>query len=154
MGRQQRARFWRLVATLAITGTHCLPAMADDTAHPQSTTGAAVPATLPASLPVRRDAVIAYEPVSWTSSLVLLALASVGGTWLLWQRAARAKSAARGVGRADGLAVLRLYSQALTPQASVHAVRWNGEELLLGCTAQQVTLLSRRPLALQPRDQA
>lgn len=41
-------------------------------------------------------------------------------------------------------AILRLSSQALTPQASVHAVQWNGEEFLLGCTGQQVTLLARR----------
>jgi flagellar biogenesis protein FliO len=47
-------------------------------------------------------------------------------------------------GRADQRAIVRLSSQALTPQASVHAVQWNGEEFLLGCTAQQVTLLSRR----------
>jgi flagellar biogenesis protein FliO len=40
--------------------------------------------------------------------------------------------------------ILRLCSQALTPQASVHAVQWNGEEFLLGCTGQQVTLLARR----------
>lgn len=40
--------------------------------------------------------------------------------------------------------VLRLSSQPLTPQASVHVVRWDGEELLLGCTAQQVSLLARR----------
>jgi flagellar biogenesis protein FliO len=45
----------------------------------------------------------------------------------------------------EGHAVQRLSSQALTPQASVHTVRWQGEDLLLGCTAQQVTLLARRP---------
>ena len=37
-------------------------------------------------------------------------------------------------------------SQALTPHASVHAVQWKGEEFLLACTPQQVTLVARRPL--------
>lgn len=39
---------------------------------------------------------------------------------------------------------MRLSSQALTPQASVHAVAWNGEEYLVGCTSQQVILLARK----------
>lgn len=38
----------------------------------------------------------------------------------------------------------RLASVALTPQASVHVVQWHGEEFLLACTAQQVTVLSQR----------
>jgi hypothetical protein len=32
----------------------------------------------------------------------------------------------------------------LTPQASVHIIRRGDEELIVGCTPQQVTLLSRR----------
>ncbi len=32
----------------------------------------------------------------------------------------------------------------LTPQASVHIIRRGSEELIVGCTPQQVTLLSRR----------
>jgi hypothetical protein len=32
----------------------------------------------------------------------------------------------------------------LTQQASLHVVEWHGEELLLGCTAQAVSLLGRR----------
>lgn len=38
----------------------------------------------------------------------------------------------------------RLASVALTPQASVHVVQWHGEEFLLACTPQQVTVLSQR----------
>jgi flagellar biogenesis protein FliO len=45
---------------------------------------------------------------------------------------------------------VRLASQALTPHASVHAVAWNGEEYLVGCTPQQVTLLARRRLDAAP----
>jgi hypothetical protein len=57
-------------------------------------------------------------------------------------RAVRLRRAARG-GQAP---VLRLSSQALTPQASVHAVQWRGDEYLLGCTAHRVTLLCRRAI--------
>lgn len=38
----------------------------------------------------------------------------------------------------------RRASQALTPHASVHVLRWNGEEILLGCTAQQIRVLARK----------
>ncbi len=41
----------------------------------------------------------------------------------------------------------RLGSVALTPQASVHVVKWHGEEYLLACTPQQVTVLSQRKAA-------
>jgi flagellar biogenesis protein FliO len=44
---------------------------------------------------------------------------------------------------ARGLPV-RAASIALTPHASVHVVHWQGEEFLLGCTAQQITVLSQR----------
>jgi hypothetical protein len=33
----------------------------------------------------------------------------------------------------------------LTQQCSLHVIEWNGEELLLGCTPQTVSLLTRRP---------
>lgn len=39
----------------------------------------------------------------------------------------------------------RVSSQTLTAQASVHVVTWHGEELLLGCTPQSVTVLARHP---------
>jgi flagellar biogenesis protein FliO len=44
--------------------------------------------------------------------------------------------------------LVRLSSHALTAQASLHAVRWRDEELLLGCTPNGVTVLARRPQPL------
>lgn len=41
----------------------------------------------------------------------------------------------------------RQASQSLAPAASIHAVRWHDEELLIGCTAQQMVVLARRPAA-------
>ena len=70
-------------------------------------------------------------------------LAAIAQRWLAQCRAAGSLRLRRR-SRNEG-ALVRLSSQALTPHASVHAVRWKGEELLIGCTAQHVTLLSRRP---------
>lgn len=108
----------------------------------------AASAVLPASLPLRRDAEPGSGAPGWEAFVALLALTGMGGAWLVWRRSPR--KAAGSSGSARGGPLTRLASQALTPQASVHAVRWNGEELLLGCTAQQVTLLSRR--AVQPSE--
>lgn len=101
--------------------------------------------SLASNLPLRRDAASATETGSWTTSGLLVALTGAAGAWAWWRRSARRRPAA--ASDAGKTAIQRLASQALTPQASVHAVRWNGEELLLGCTAQQVTLLSRKPVA-------
>lgn len=38
----------------------------------------------------------------------------------------------------------------LTPGASLHVVRWDNEELLLSCTAAEVSVLSRRQNTVPP----
>jgi hypothetical protein len=38
-------------------------------------------------------------------------------------------------------------SQVLGRGQALHAVRWGGEELLLGCTDRQITVLARRAVA-------
>jgi flagellar biogenesis protein FliO len=99
---------------------------------------------LPGTLPLRRDPEPAAAGEPWSAVLLLLALALAAGMYLLRRRGGA--SGAGAASRRAGSGVARLSSQALTPQASVHTVCWNGEEYLLGCTAQQVTLLARRPL--------
>lgn len=99
---------------------------------------------LPSNLPLRRDAAPGSEGASWAPSALLLALTGAAGAGMLWWRSTRARGALRANARSGPAPVLRLSSQALTPQASVHAVRWDGEEFLVGCTAHSVTLLSRR----------
>ena len=94
------------------------------------------------TLPTRAD----QSPVSapWPSALAWLGIAGAAGGLWWWLRAG-----ARSIGRrsmAGGQGVVRLSSQALTPHASVHAVRWNGEDYLLACTSQEVTLVARRPV--------
>jgi len=74
---------------------------------------------------------------------VLLGLAAAAGGYIAWRRGGLTRGRTTRAHRAEHT-LTRLSSHALTPHASVHAVQWNGEEYLLGCTAQQVTLLARR----------
>ena len=104
------------------------------------TAAAADAPALPRSLPVHREGA-PDSGLGWSSPRSLLALLGAGGAWVAWRRT-RSRTA-----RQVTPQIVRLSSQALTPQASVHAVQWNGEELLIACTAQQVSLLARRPVA-------
>lgn len=123
-----------------VMSVHCAAATSspDTAADPGS---GASQGKLPGSLPVRRQGDV-QGGFGWGpfAGLGLLAVGAAG--WWAWTR----QKGRRGPRTRPGetVAVVRLSSQALTPQASVHAVRWNGQEYLLGCTAQHVTLLSRR----------
>lgn len=102
----------------------------------------ASPGKLPISLPVRRDSGDSQGGMGWSPLVGLGSLAVGAGGWWVWARQAGRRRIRNLSGQAA--AIVRLSSQALTPHASVHTVRWNGEEYLLGCTSQEVTLLSRR----------
>ena len=108
--------------------------------------------SLPAALPLRREPANTGAAPSWLAASGALALLALGGTVLVgrrrqwaWLQAGRARAS-------PGRELVRISSQALTSQASLHTVRWNGEELLLACTPQQVTLLARRPAVAAPGD--
>ncbi len=108
--------------------------------------GAALGAWL-AGVPMRAGALGAMAPAisgGWEAAFAVLSLtAAAGGLWA-WRRRSgprRLHGARRGPA-----AVVRLASQALTPQASVHAVEWNGEAYLLACTPQQVVLLAHKTI--------
>jgi hypothetical protein len=108
--------------------------------------GIAAASGLPGQLPLRKDP----EPVdagTWLPALVLLALLVAAGGLAVWHRGGAALAAAmkRTLRSEHRPGPARVSSVALTPQASIHVVHWQGEELLLGCTAQQVTLLARKP---------
>jgi hypothetical protein len=98
-----------------------------------------------AALPMRRDAAVAPEWSLWLPLLVVLALSALALGYVVWQKgfAAVVGGLVRGKGAAR-TPLVRLSSQALTPQASVHVLHWQGDEFLLACTGQQVVLLARK----------
>jgi hypothetical protein len=98
-------------------------------------------------LPLRREATSdgsLAESLVW-AALLVAALAASG--FLIVQRKNR-------TGTNAGRSWLRPAAKpwlpkplgriSLTQQCSLHVVEWNGEELLLGCTPQAVSLLKRR----------
>lgn len=95
---------------------------------------------LPATLPLRREGASGREHSGWTGALLVLSMAGTGAAWAGWRRRARRRPS---VDTSVGQRIVRVSSQALTPHASLHAVQWNGEELLLACTAQEVTVVAR-----------
>lgn len=137
----------RALLAIAICGIVLAAPAGAQPARGEAGSGSATPA-LPDNLPLKRDAAASREPPGpWLPVALLLAVVAIGGVLVLrrhslagWTRSWKGTGATRGVG------ITRLNSQALTAQASVHAVRWDGEEILLGCTAHAVTVLARRPL--------
>lgn len=99
---------------------------------------------LPAELPLRR-ASEGFGAAGYGGWMILLALA-VGGLWLVrsgvgrrWMLPVRAHAGTQ-EGRPSVVAV-----RALGPHTSLQVVRWNGKDLLLGCSQQCVTVLDSRP---------
>jgi len=106
---------------------------------------ASAPSALPKTLPLKREeASVSAGSPALVAAGVLVVIAAAG--LLALRRGAPGALQRWKAGRADpGGSFVRLSSQSLTPHASVHVVRWSGEELLLACTAQQVTVLARKP---------
>ena len=128
---------------MLVAGTPC-QALSAAASSPHGDAFNAVAGSLPEALPVRRDEGSGNSAGGWRGWAGLGALALGAGGWA-WLQSRRRRNLRGAVARP--VAIVRLSSQALTPQASVHAVAWNGEEYLVGCTAQHVTLLSRRTAA-------
>jgi hypothetical protein len=135
----------RAAAVAALVLACACPALAQaagEVASPGTGTSASA---LPVTLPVRRDADPTWGGTTWWPGWVGLAFVVAVGGWFAWRRGTRVITGKASRPRMEGSHAERVSSHALTPQASVHVVRWHGEELLLGCTPQQVTLLCRRP---------
>jgi hypothetical protein len=104
-------------------------------AQSQPPAAAASQAQFP-QIPLRRDAPAdgaMAETIGW-AALLLIAAAGAGLVVLRRGALPRGAQGPKVIGRT-----------ALTQQASLHVVEWQGEELLLGCTTQSVVVLTRRP---------
>jgi hypothetical protein len=121
----------------------CLLLCAGAAANSQTVDGALRGATGTAApaFRMRTDASAGTEARSWSGVLALAGIGALGG-WGWWRRS-RSRLGLPAAARSSAAGLQRVHSQALTQHASVHAVRWNGEEFLLACTSQQVTLIAR-----------
>lgn len=143
-----------LLATGAAEGfAQSLPAGPSEApGRPQAT--ASMPAQQFPAIPLRRDEADSGSGARSAIFATLFLVAIAGAGLILVKRrmpGALAGNAGRWLGTAQTPAEPRMMGRtALTNQASVHAVEWGGEELLLGCSPQGVTVLARRPS--QPRD--
>lgn len=140
----------RATAVAALVLACACPALAQAAGEVASPGTGTSHSALPGTLPVRRDAEPTWGGTTWWPGWIGLAFVAAIGGWFAWRRGALAIAGKASRPRIEGSNAERVSSHALTPQASVHVVRWHGEELLLGCTPQQVTLLCRRPQAPQP----
>jgi hypothetical protein len=87
-------------------------------------------------LPLRRDeGSVSGGVMAWGVVAIAAALAA---SWYWRRRASHA-----GLRRPS---VVVLPGRALTTHASLHVVEWEEERLLIACTAQSVTVVSRRPI--------
>jgi hypothetical protein len=100
------------------------------------------------ALPLRREPA---EDAAWVPALWMLGAIAAGGAWIVVRRKGLPTWRAVRAGLQPPRATLvRLSSHALGGAASVHAVRWHDEELLIGCSAQHLVVLARRPAASSP----
>jgi hypothetical protein len=89
----------------------------------------------------KRDA----SPADSNTGTVLLALGlAIGGGALVALRAGALRPFRLRRPAAQRAAIERLSTQILAKGSALHAVRWHGEELLIGCSEGHITLLARR----------
>jgi flagellar biogenesis protein FliO len=146
----------RLTAALAVlaVAAFLVPAAAQPVQEPRVAASASALATLPGNLPLRRGEASGPQDTSWVSVLLLFGLLLAAAAVVVHRRSAKGLLQSWKTLWPAASCVERLSSQALTTHASIHAVRWNDEELLLGCTPQQVTVLARRPAACAGGDRS
>ncbi|HSV79493.1 MAG TPA: hypothetical protein VLK85_09850, partial [Ramlibacter sp.] len=100
---------------------------------------APVAPALPPNLPLRREGTQGETSSSWLLASGLLVVLAVGALALAGRRGGAARLLRGALRQPTGQrGIERLASQALTAQASVHAIRWQGEELLVACTPHEV----------------
>jgi len=115
------------------------------------------PVRIPESIPVRRDAGGDAERGAPVRALVIVA--ALGIVAVVVALRYRGPLAALGRGRSSPAwfgrwarstspgGVQLVQSVRLTPRATVHVLRWNGGELLVGCSDQGLAVLERRHAA-------
>lgn len=114
-------------------------------------------ATLPKTIPFKQDSAIASEEGSPSLAAVALvvALGLAGFALWAWRNQRRAGPQNTGKrsnwwGTASSRDVLVHGTTRLSPKHSVHDIEWRGRRLLIGCSEQNMTLLSEREATGSP----
>lgn len=148
-----------LVFMLAIGGLALAPSARAQAAAPPTAT-----ASLPASIPVKRDA--AGEGTAPANDAAWLALAAIGillafALIVARKRGERTANSNGGpwwaqlrglLGATPSHEIERVSSMRLTPRHTLHVVVWEGRRLLVGCSENAVALLAESPRAPTPKD--
>jgi hypothetical protein len=152
----RESRGWPIAAVVLAGAIVASPARAAD----------APSVRLPADLPLRRDvgpAMGSGHP--GRAGAVLLVLLALAGAAILHGRKRLLPSGSTGERKlatwlrgwapaAPGDRLRVLQSVRLTSRASVHVVRWDGKEWLVGCGDQGVSVLGQRPALDRPSESA
>lgn len=97
-------------------------------------------------IPLRRDSADDGSAAASAGWAVLFVALVAGGGLLMIRRRAGGGTSGSWLRHPAGQQLPKALGRVpLTPQASLHVVEWQGEELLLGCTAQSVSVVARRP---------
>ena len=141
--KRMRRAFTALIFLLALAGASL--------AQPQPPATAASGQAQLSQIPWRRDS-SAGEPIVQSAGWAVLFVGVVAGVgFVLIRRRGRRETGAGWMPFSIGANVPKApWRMALTQQATLHLVEWQGDELLLGCTPQSVTLLARRAASSSP----
>ena len=143
-----------LVLSTCVSSANCDAAQAQPASAPASVAAAAsAPGTSQfPGLPLQRagaDDSSSLQPFGWLM-FILFAFA-IGALVLARRKGLAGALSSLGIQRlaksGQSAAPVVLGRTALSPQLVVYALKWGDEELLVGGTAQSLTLLARRPCA-------
>lgn len=108
---------------------------------------------LPEGIPLRREADAEHGAISGAPQLMVVV--AVLGTLLWWLlkrfRPSASQESRPGIwpvrimGRTGGGGLRVIQSSRLTSKASLHVVEWGGDQLLVGCTENGLSVLSKHP---------
>lgn len=129
-----------VVGAMVFTLTRTVHAQTGGAAGVPTASSSAPGTRLSPALPLKRD----QEPDDPAQTVLIAAglvlAVAIGAGYIGLRRSGRLP------GRATQPTLRTAGRLPLSQQASVHTIQWGDEELLLGSTPHQVTLLARRPL--------
>lgn len=133
----------------AVAWAPAFPATAQTrTASEPAAQAASAPRRLSSALPLKRDEASDASPEQVLVAVTVVLALALGAGYLVLRRNGGGLAAGMSGrwGSRDAAVVRSRGRLPLSQHASVHVVQWGDEELLLGSTAQQVTLLAKRQL--------